>query len=350
MSRKNYNVEETDYRSIKRLSYSSLKLYENDRKAFYKQVILGEQKEEKDSDGIRMGNLIDIKLTDPDSFDKLFHISSAEKPSGQLLIFTDLLLKQTLLDTENNTITTNFIDRATRCYEVLKLQNGGKLRSGINTFIKNFNEEALDYFNECLLSIGKTVVTMEEAQKADAIATSLRNCVSTKDVVSCEGLRKFPIMFNVDDEEFKMEADQICFDHKNKTIYPYDYKVTFSVENFVWEGFLKYSYYIQAALYRYGIMCWKDTVPEYKDYKVENMAFIVADTNNYYQPLLYKTTDWWYNAGWNGFKIGNKHYKGIMSIISDIKESKKSDNWLMSPYNIKKDGKIFIPEFKTIDE
>jgi len=337
------------YRGIDRLSYSALKMYNDSRLKFWKKYIMKEQLEEDDSDDIRAGNIVDVLLTDSRNAHKYFNITSASKPTGQLLTFVEFLFKFTMEDTKEGVVSTSLQSRMEKAYEAVKEGNGGKLRDSLGNFIVRFNNEALEFFTEKLNSIGKIVLTAEEADLYKNIEKKLRNSENTKQIFEAEGLSKFPILFELNGEEFKMEADRIVFDHKEKIIYPYDLKVTNFVEDFLFNSFLKRKYYIQSSLYKFGIMSWCLT-NEYKDYKVENLAFIAADQTNFLDPIIYRTTDKHYEQGFEGFKFGNTQYRGIMQILEDIKTSKETNVWSMSAYNIRNKGVTFLPEFKNFDE
>ena len=352
-SRSQYEiVSQETYRDIDRLSYSSLKMYEENRKRFKsiyidkdQEVIEKYKEDQAKNDYIRMGNIVDVMLTDNDNFYNYFIESTSIKPTGQLLIFVDALLKITKDESNDGVASTSFQDRCERAYDILKEWNGGKLRDGFDTVVNKFEKEGKGFYEESLKSIGKTVITPEEASLATSILNNLKTSFNTKNIVNSEGLTKYPILFDLMDIPFKMEADKIIFDHENKIIKPYDYKITSFIENFIWDGFLKKRYYLQSCLYKWGIEQWKDS-NEYKSYRVDNLCFVVADQTNYFAPLLYETADKHYEQGWEGFKIGNKHYKGIVQIIEDIKFSKERDKWDMSASNIRNNGKILIPLFE----
>lgn len=346
----------TGYREIDRLSYSALKAYDENRKSFKliyvdkdEEAIQRDKDSKNSSDFIRMGNLVDTILTDNDNFHNLFVETSAVKPTAQMLTLTDLLFKITLEDTKDGIIATSFEERFTKAYEALKESNGGKLRDKLETFVARFVTEAKDYFTERLNSIGKTIITTDERILAESIVESLKTSEGTSEVVNAEGLTKFPILFMVGDIPMKMEADKLIFDHENKIIYPYDYKITSFVESFVWDSFLGKRYYIQSALYKFGLESWKIGT-EFEKYRIENMGFIVADQNNYFKPLLYKTSDEHYEQGWLGFKAGARMYNGINKILENIKFSTDTNNWGMSAENIRNKGKVLIPLFKNLEE
>lgn len=345
-----------NYRQIEVLSYSALKMYEDDRK-LYKSIfidkdeeIIRKDKEKKNkSDDIRIGNIVDVILTDNENFHNYFVETVAPKPSGQMLTLVNFLRDFTVADTVEGVVQTTFEERFVRAYEALKESNGGKLQSKLETFTEKFKTDGEPYFKELLNCIGRTAITTEEKVLGEAIVENMKFAEGTRNIVNAEGLTKYPILFTVGDTPMKMEADKIIFDHENKIIKPYDIKITNFVESFIWDGFLNKRYYIQAALYKFGIEQWKEDT-EFKDYRVENMGFVVGDQNNYYSPLLYETTDEHYEQGWLGFKVGNKMYKGIGQIMDNLKQSIETNNWGMSAENIRNKGKVYIPLFKNLEE
>jgi hypothetical protein len=188
------------------------------------------------------------------------------------------------------------------------------------------------------------VVTIDEATIAEEIVKKINTCEAFAPKGD-ETLRKHAIFFTVGDEPFKAEIDEMDIDHKNKIVYPYDYKITSFVNEFVWNGFLKNNYWIQSGLYKFAIQNWLQQ-QGLEGYRVENMAFKVADQANYYEPLLYKTTDQHFEGAWNGFYVGRNYKKGIYQIINEINESRESNRWGISVENLKNKSEVWIPDFK----
>lgn len=347
-----------NYRKIERLSYSDLKVFAKDKKSYYYLKVLKDpdtiEKEEKkkaESPYIKMGNIIDIKLTDPNNFDNLFIKTSASVPTGQMLTLTNFLFEFTLRDTDDKgVIISNFSDRFTEAYEALKQENGGSLKSGEEKFLERFGKEALDYFQEKLNSIGKIIITSDEEMKAEAIVENLRNSIGTKEEVNWQHkVIKYPILFDVYDVPMKAELDQIRFDHNSKKIYLDDYKTSSFIDTWQWE-YLDSYYFIQAALYYFGATQHFSEHPEYKNYTiVPEFNFIVSDYNNYQKPLKYVVEEINLQNAWNGFKVGNKKYKGILQLMDELKFSTENNLWDMSVENFKNKGKVIIPTFESIE-
>jgi len=342
-----------EYRKIPRFSYSSLKLYVENRKKFYKEEILGDKKEKEETDFMRMGSVCDVLLTDKDNWEDYYIVSSANKPTGQLLTFTENVFKRHKinLDVEGNlTISTEQL--FSEAYQDLVDGNGGKkLRDGINKFIERFDKEAADYYRELCLSEGKTVLTIEEVQTAERIVQTLKTAENTKDIVNAisgneiEVFRKHPILFHYKGHDLKSELDQIIVNHEEKIIEIFDYKCTSFVEFFI-SSYLEYKYYLQQALYRIAAKSWTKQ-QGWEDYKVGYMNFIAFDQINYYKPIIVKMNSDNFEQGLNGFRINGRKYDGVNKILDDITYSIDSDIWDMSVDNLKNNGVVSIPVFDS---
>lgn len=347
-----------NYRQIERKSYSDLKLFAKDRKKYYKLKVLKDveeiekdQKSKEQNPSIRMGNLVDVRLTDNDNFDKYFVRTDAPVPTGQMLILANFLFDYTLRDTDDNgVVTSQFSDRFEEAYNSLKEQNGGKLQSGIEKFLQRFPLEAEGYYKDKLNAVGKTIISLEEEQKSETIANDLMYSIGTKELVMWpHKVTKYPILFEIFGELFKAEIDQIRFDHENKKIYLDDYKCSSFVETFQWE-ILDSMYYVQATVYYWGATQWFADHKEYSEYEVvPEFTFIVADQNNATKPLIFVMDQNHLERAWYDFKVGSKRYKGLITILEELKFAETHNMWDMSVENYKNKGRVLVPNFESYE-
>ena len=319
--------QESNYRKLPRLSYSSLKLYNKSPLEYYKRYILKEPEKDR-TQTFLTGNIVDVMMTDNSNFDDYFVIAKAAVPSGQLLTFINYVVE--LDDTE-------------KAYEKLKEENGGKLGSALDKFLVKLGAEGNDYYSELLISKGKTLITQEQYDLGKAICVRINK---SKAFVSkgTEVFKKFVHLFTYNSVEMKCEIDEFSIDHDEKKVYLYDYKCTGQIDMFVWMGYLKLGYYIQASLYQYALQNYIDS--KYKGYTVEPMVFKVVDDTNELDPLLFQTTEGHYVNGFIGFYVGNSYYKGIDQLLAEIETSLAYKQWGMSIYNYNNGGIINIPNFK----
>ena len=321
--------EESEYRKIDRLSYSSLKLYNKSPLEYHKRYILKEPQKDK-TQAFLTGNMVDVMMTDSENFDDYFVISKTTVPTGQLYTFI------------NNVIELGTVDKA---YEKLKEENGGKLGSDLSKFVAKLDGEGADYYNELLAFKGKTVITEKQKDLAKKICNKIINTKAFfykgKEPIV---YTKFVHLFKYNNVEMKCEIDEFTIDHAKKKVYLYDYKCTGQLDRFIWDSYLKLNYYIQASLYKYALQTWVDV--NHPGYKVEPMAFKVADETNELDPLLYQTTNDHYDNGFNGFYVGSTYYKGITQLLTELELSKSLNKWGISIYNYNNDGIVYIPDFK----
>ncbi len=76
-----------------------MKQFDNDRKAFYREMILGESRAEKDTVSKVMGSLVHLYLSDGD-FSERFHLLNANEPKGQMKELVDNLYDRTMRSLE----------------------------------------------------------------------------------------------------------------------------------------------------------------------------------------------------------------------------------------------------------
>ena len=319
--------KESEYRKINRLSYSSLKLYNQSPLKYYKKYILREVEKDK-TQTFLIGNIVDVMMTDIDNFDDYFVISKAVVPTGQLYTFINYSVE---------------LDDIGIAYEKLKEENGGKLGSTLDKFEAKLIGESADYYNELLISKGKTVITQEQYDLCKAICVKIDNSQAFKSK-GTEFFKKFVHLFVYNSVEMKCEIDEFSIDHDKKKVYLYDYKCTGQLDRFVWEGYLKLNYYIQASLYNYALQDYINS--KYTGYTVEPMAFKVVDDTNELEPLLFQTTEEHHDGGFTGFYVGNNYYKGIDQLLAEMETSLAYKQWGMSIYNYNNKGIVTIPNFK----
>jgi hypothetical protein len=137
--------------------------------------------------------------------------------------------------------------------------------------------------------------------------------------------------------------DKVVIDHDKKTIQPYDLKCTWSVENFYEEYYLYRRAYIQAYLYNEAAKSLTlDADGELYGYTVIPPKFIVCDSTNYYNPLIYTLDYVDLENAYNGFEHKGKKYAGVKALIQDLKWAVENDVWNISRQNYTRNGIVNI--------
>jgi hypothetical protein len=343
---------EAVYRANMLDSSSSLKEFSMDRKKYYRKYILGEDVEDKDTQAATTGRVVETLLLEPELFDERFYMSSCvEAPSALMLAFVNALYKFTKEATDDNgNVTRNFEDISKDAY----VESGFKIKyeAVIGKFV---GSDAEIYYNEMrtVKSRGLTVVTAEDVTNAEKIVEELRNNPVTKDVVNLVSSSRYDVHnqlqvegYEIDGMKFKSMMDKLVVDHEKKTIQVYDLKCTWSVENFLEEYYLYRRAYIQAYLYYWAATHFRETNEELAGYQILPPKFIVCDSTNYYNPLIY-TLD--YNdldSAYAGFTHKNREYKGVRTIITDLQWALDNNVWNISRENSLSNGLVNIMGWK----
>ena len=339
---------EATYRANMLDSSSSLKEFSMDRKKYYRKYILGEDVDDKDTQAATTGRIVETLLLEPEEFDSRFHMSScAEAPSALMLAFVNALYKHTKEATDDDgNITRSFEDISKDAY----VESGFKIKyeAVIGKFV---GSDAEIYYNEMRTVKAKslTVVTAEDVTNAEKIVQELQNNPVTKDVVNLVSSSRYSVYnqlqvegYTLDDHEFKSMMDKVIVDHEQRTVQVYDLKCTWSVENFLEEYYLYRRAYIQALLYYKAAIHFMNNTEEIRGYRVEAPRFIVCDSTNYYNPLIYTLSDKDLEDAYNGFTHKNREYTGVAKLIKDLKWALDNNVWNISRENSINNGLVKI--------
>ena len=354
-------MTEKDYRASERLSYSAVKEFDTNRIKFYKKYILKEEDDEVPSTAILLGNLCDCKLFSPETFDDKFHIATCNKGSGQLWDAVDELCAITVKSLDKDLkVTRPFDEMLKEAFESVKYD---KKRQEVKFkgktfewFVTNFTgSEAEAYYKECRSVFGKDVVDLNLISASEKIIEELQTCEWTKAIINAkteediEVVDQLAILYDVQGVPFKGMPDRVIINHKDKTITPYDMKISYTGEDFGY-NYWKMKYYLQVASYYLALHYWKKVDrPELADYDIPGIEFIVGSSTLQSNPLLYSTNQININEGLYGFttKAGNR-YKGLYELVKEIEWHKKEQVWRNSKEVYDNKGKMIIKPFEEI--
>jgi hypothetical protein len=224
-----------------------------------------------------------------------------------------------------------------------------KYEAVVNKFI---GSDAEIYYNEIrrVRSLNLTVVNTMEISIAEKIVEQLRINSTTAPIVNLVNSSRYEVIdqmqvegYEIDGHPFKSMLDKVVIDHKEKTIQPYDLKCTWSVENFYEEYYLYRRAYIQAYLYYHAMLHLVDN-PEspYYGYTVGTLRFIVCDSTNYYQPLIYTLDMDDMMDAYKGFVHKGRTYPGVGELIAALSWCLESNTWNISHKNFLSNGVVNI--------
>ena len=338
---------EAMYRAIQMDSSSSLKEFSVNRKKYHKKYILNERVEEEDSKASVTGRVVETLLLEPEQFDSRFYMSVClSAPTGMMLDFVEALCKHTLAATdEDGNVSRTFEEMAKDAY----VDSGYKIK--FEAVISKFQgSDAEIYYNELrtVRSKGLTVVTAEDVTNAEKVVNELKTNFVTADVVNLIPSARYDVSnqlqvegYSVDGHLFKSMMDKMIIDHNERTIQVYDLKCTWSVENFYEEYYLYRRAYIQAYLY-YKAAHSLTLDGELFGYNVLYPKFIVCDSTNYMNPLIFTLNDEVMDDAYNGFEHKGRTYPGVKQLIEDLKWAIENDTWNISRDNYLNNGLVNI--------
>jgi len=340
---------EKSYRAIQMDSSSSLKEFSTNRKKYYKKYILNERVEDEDNKAATIGRVVETLLLEPHEFDGRFYMSTcASAPTGFMLDFVDALYKHTVNATDEfGNVSRSFEEISRDAYA----DSGYKIN--YEAVMKKFiGSDAEIYYKEIREVRAKnlTVVTANDVTNAENIVTELKSNFVTAGVVNLVNSARYTINnqfqiegYGVDGHLFKSMMDKMVIDHNERTIQVYDLKCTWSVENFYEEYYLYRRAYIQAYLYykaAQSMTTYEES--ELYGYEVLYPKFIVCDSTNYFNPLIYTLDFTDMTNAYEGFEHKGRFYPGVKKLIEDLKWAIEYDVWNISRENHINNGLVNV--------
>jgi hypothetical protein len=134
--------------------------------------------------------------------------------------------------------------------------------------------------------------------------------------------------------------DKIIIRHDVKIIEPIDFKTTWDNED-PQRAYLKFGYYLQAALYNYALEQWAKH-HNLIDYKVLPMIYIFCDTSGFADPVLLDLSANDIIKGWEGFTLRGYTYCGLKELMRDIAWHNESGNWATSWQIFRNKGRVLL--------
>jgi hypothetical protein len=340
---------EAQYRAVKMDSSSSLKDFSVDRKKYYKKYIKGEKVEDKDNLSATMGRIVETLLLEPEEFDNRFYMSACmSTPTGLMLDFVEALYRVTAESTnEAGEVTRTMADMTQEAYTL----SGFKIKYEA-VIAKFLDSDAQIYYDEIrkVRANNLTVVNTQDISNAERIVEELKTNFVTKDIVNLVNSSRYTILnqfqvegYEVDGHLFKSMMDKVVIDHDEQTIQIYDLKCVWAVEGFYEEYYLYRRAYIQAYLYWSAMVhLAHDMNNEFYGYTVLYPQFMICDSTNYFNPLIYTLDLDDMQDAYHGFEHKGRKYPGVNSLIKDLHWAIENDVWNMSRENYVNNGKTNI--------
>lgn len=364
-------MTEREYRALDIDSYSSIKTFVEDRKKYYRKFILKEVIKEEDTPETIFGSLVDCLLLTPEEYEARYVLSVSQVPTGQYGKFVNALweITQVNMNPANGMITQSLDSMMEEAYNKVKFDRDGNIvdfkRDDFATVKRKFLGSDLEgHYRQLRESYGKKVIELSDLEKAQAVVQELKANNVTKEVINITDNERFTVhsqypiigkfdrvILNATEEDYPLKClvDKLIIDHQKRMIYIYDLKTAWDNEYQFQYNYYKYKYYIQQAVYFYLVVEWKKLQKGLEDYAVNFPRFLVAESSNYKNPLIYTTNYENFNQGMKGFILRGRYHPGIIKAIQDIMWHKEKGVWNISSDNYATNGVVKIKPFENED-
>ncbi len=319
-------ISEQDYRNIQMLSSSDLRLFNTDRKKFYKEKILLEPKIEEYNRSLMIGNLVHLFLLRPQDFDNTYLMSTCSNPpTGMVLAFTESLYRHSVANMEEDGSIRNFTELLKAAYE----ESGFKIT--LEAVLKKFKETGEDYYNEQLEAKRQNleILCLEDVNIATKIVEIVKGDQFVGEYFNNIDFCELKVEgFDVDGMEMKAMLDKLLIDREHETLQLLDVKVVYDNQDFRYSYYLKRQAYIQAYIYQQAIKSGKlDLGFDYKGWTILSPIFLAVDSGCYYAPVRYDVGLKGLEMAYNGFEENGRKYPGVKSTLEEIKWCQDTGIW-----------------------
>lgn len=271
-----WQVTEPEYRADPALSYSTLARYE--REGFNN---LDKLFDSIESPSLVFGSAVDTLITGSEKeFNQKFMVAQLENPPSDTLVTITKKLFDTwkdkytdIKDIPDNVLITTIQD--------ISWNN----HWSPTTRVKKIKEGCAAYYKLLYLSEGKTILNSYVYQDVLNTVDKLKSADSTRFYFEQDNIfdnnierlyqLKFKATFN--NVDYRCMSDLLVVIHDKKLVVPVDLKTSYKPEWDFYKSFVEWRYDIQGRLYWRIIRYNMDQDPYFKDFKLADYRFIVAN-------------------------------------------------------------------------
>ena len=279
-----WQVSEPVYRQDPALSQSVLTKFE--REGFEN---LDKLFEHVDTPSLSFGSMVDCLMTDGErAFQEQYLVS--EIPSLEPSV--EPVVKEIFNSFKDSYTNINDIPDASMMPIIA--QSGYQPRWKPETRCKVIREKGQLYYQVLFMAKDKKIVTQDVYNRVFACVRALKDSPQTKKLF-CEDNpfdnieRYYQLKFkdNLNGVDYRGMADLLIVDHDNKLVIPYDLKTSSHREYDFYKSFITWGYQCQARLYWRLIRKAMDRDDYYKDFTLANFRFIVVNSIDNPNPLVW---------------------------------------------------------------
>lgn len=285
------DITESEYRQDPALSYSTIAKFE--REGFGSLEHLFDKVE---SPSLTFGSVVDTLITGPEDFDNLFMVAQLDNKLSD----TQVQITKKLFNTFSSDYS-NIKDipdlQLLGCIEDIPWNNHWKPE----TRVKSIKTECSGYYQLLYIANGRTIIDSFTYNDALNVVDKLKSAEATrfyfeKDNAFDDNIQRFyqlKFKANLNGVDYRIMADELIVINDKKIIVPIDLKTSSKPEYDFPKSFLQWDYQAQARLYWLIIRANMDNDDYFKDFKLLDYRFIVANRKTL-NPLVWifeKTTE-----------------------------------------------------------
>lgn len=343
------HLTDKEYRAIRRLSYSSLKDFIEDRMDYYEAHELRMKKSSKRSHEMTFGILVETLLWESEqTYHEMFIESAIPKPPGQMGELIDKLQELRLASLDDNGVLArepaSLIEEA---YNYVAFDASGNhvkfKRQKLEDVLKGWPDSDADrYMRQLVDSDHKYLLDLKDKSYAEKCKSKIETHWVTRDIVTRKSDERYDVyhqqvvLFTYRGVKIKSKLDMLVVDHQLRQVFIYDLKTNFDIEGFNF-SYRKYRYYIQAYLYWFAARQWA-VRNGLSNYMINPMEFIVADSKAKLAPLIIKVKKRNMVNARDGFLYQGKRFVGVDEAIDALKWHRQTGIWDMSRFNYEHHG------------
>lgn len=270
-----WQVSESEYRADPALSYSTLAKFE--RGGFESLSTLFDKVE---SPSLLFGSVVDTLMTGTqEEFDEHFMVAQIDNPPSDTLV---TITKRLFEKWKDNYLSITDIPDDYLIATIADIQWNNHWQA--KTRAKKIKEDCAAYYKLLYLSENKNIISTYTYQDALNCVDKLRSAPSTRFYFeenafddNIERLYQLKFKATLNGVDYRCMADEIIVFHDRKLVVPVDLKTSYKPEWDFYKSFTEWRYDIQGRLYWRVIRYNMDQDPYFKDFKLADYRFIVAN-------------------------------------------------------------------------
>lgn len=341
-------VRPREYINNPGISQSDITMFEKNIAKFYRSFILGEEQEDKKTDSMDLGSVVDNILLFKENL-KNYYVLTEFKASGKEKEIVDMVAVMVAAQIQQD-----ITDNKTRS-DAMIMKNWPELKmfekeivaayESINwqpkwlreTKIAKIKEHGAEYFEQLKEAEGKYIVPIDIWNTAHSLIDQIKDDESTSGIFkmirgemnNAQKLRykvqKTVALSGIEPvtgSEVKGLLDLYIDDTKQKIISPWDIKTAKSLALFL-NNYRTYRYGRQGAFYRMLLQL------KYPEYIINPFQFLVIPTVSGEAPEIFRMSDSEIIANTNGAESPNGYrIKGFREFLIEIKWHRENNKWL----------------------